>query len=139
MFGLVYVSSAAGQFSKTELIDLLEKSRKNNAALNVTGILLYRDGNIMQVLEGEEETVWSLFGKIERDPRHSGVLILTKGRTEQRQFPDWSMAFRDLDSPEVRELPGYSEFMNTSLTDPEFQSNPGRVHKLLATFRKSMR
>ena len=35
---------------------------------------MYRDGFFIQALEGEEETVMSLYNKIKTDPRHRSVL-----------------------------------------------------------------
>jgi hypothetical protein len=135
---LVYVSSAIVPFSPAELVDLLAKSRENNAKLGISGALLYKDGNFMQVLEGPAEQVQSLYAKIGRDPRHRGVLRLLEGTQPTRQFVDWSMAFRNLNAPEARTMQGYSEFLNTSLTGSEFVSDPTRCQKLLATFKKSM-
>ncbi len=57
MFFLVYVSSATRPFSGEDLRALLETCRKDNAELGVTGMLLYKDGNFMQVLEGDEDAV----------------------------------------------------------------------------------
>ncbi len=57
MFFLVYVSSAVRPFSRVDLDDLLATSRANNARVGITGMLLYKDGNFMQVLEGDEEAV----------------------------------------------------------------------------------
>jgi len=56
----------------------------------------------------------------------------------ERQFPDWSMGFRDLDATDARASPGYSQFLNTPLTDPEFFSDPARCQKLLTTFKRTM-
>lgn len=109
MFYLVYASSATRPFSEADLSDLLETSRENNARLGITGMLLYKDGNFMQVLEGEEETVRALYEKIGTDPRHDGAITLHQSFAQERQFPDWSMGFRNLDSPELRTVPGYSE------------------------------
>ena len=105
----------------------------------ITGMLLYNDGNFMQVLEGEEEGVRDLFGKITRDPRHRGIITLLQEHQRERQFPEWSMGFRDLNSPEVLSTPGYSEFLNTPLTGEEFSSAPPRAQKLLLMFKKHMR
>ncbi len=138
MFYLVYVSSATRPFSGEDLRALLETCRKNNAELGITGMLLYKDGNFMQVLEGDEEAVRGLYARIAADPRHGGEMILQQGFTEGRQFPDWSMGFRDLDSPEVRAEPGYSEFLNTPLTGQEFSGDPSRAQKLLLTFKRTM-
>jgi hypothetical protein len=139
MFFTVYVSSAIKPFSQTELLDLLAQSRDNNTSLGITGMLLYKDGNFMQVLEGEEETVQALIAKIAHDPRHRGMIILLRGPLEERQFPDWSMGFHDLNSAEVLSMPGYNEFLNTPLTGEEFSADPTRCQKLLLMFKKNMR
>lgn len=138
MFYLVYVSSATRPFSEADLSDLLETSRENNAKLGITGMLLYKDGNLMQVLEGEEELVRALYEKIGTDPRHDGAITLHQSFAQERQFPDWSMGFRNLDSPELRTVPGYSEFLNSPLTGGEFSADPSRSQRLLLTFKRTM-
>ena len=138
MFFLVYASSATRPFWRDDLGALLTVSRENNAELGVTGMLLYKGGNFLQVLEGDEETVRSLYEKIRTDPRHGGEITLQQGFVEGRQFADWSMGFRDLDSPEIRATPGYSEFLNTPLTGQEFSGDPSRAQKLLLTFKRTM-
>jgi hypothetical protein len=110
MFYLIYASAAGKLFSKEQLVDLLAKARPNNAALGVTGMLLYKDGSFMQVLEGVEAAVRTLFEKISRDSRHKMISIIHQGNVDERQFPDWSMGFRNLNSPEVQSLPGTMSF-----------------------------
>jgi hypothetical protein len=138
MFFLVYVSSAVTPFTPSELVDLLAQSHENNRQSNVSGMLLYKDGNFMQVLEGEEEVVRALYHKIGLDPRHRGLLTLLQGSLSARQFPEWSMGYRDLNAGDVLNMPGYSEFLNTPLTDPRFASDPTRAQRLLTTFKTSM-
>jgi hypothetical protein len=135
---LVYVSSAVVPFSPQELVQLLASSNLKNEGLGISGMLLYKDGNVMQVLEGEEAAVQGLYATIARDPRHRGVLVLSQGVQDARQFPDWSMAFRDLNSTAVRSLPAYSEFLNTALTGLEFSTDPTRCQRLLTTFKRTM-
>jgi Sensors of blue-light using FAD len=138
MFHLVYVSSASQLFTTPKLQALLDQARQNNTKLDVTGMLLYKDGNFMQVLEGEQEVVTKLAGHIEPDLRHKGVLVLLRGTSESRLFPDWSMGFRDLTDPSVAKTPGYTDFMNTPLTDDKFSQDPSRCMKLLLLFKKNM-
>ena len=102
-------------------------------------MLLYKDGNFMQVLEGDEDTVRALSTKIADDPRHRGLITLLQGPREERQFPDWSMGFCDLASAEVLSIPGYNEFLNTPLTREEFSADPSRSQRLLLTFKENMR
>ena len=72
---------------------LLEHARRNNEKAGVTGMLLYKDGNFMQVLEGEERVVQALSAKIGRDPRHEKMVTLLEGPLAEREFSDWSMGF----------------------------------------------
>jgi len=139
MFSLVYVSTATVPFSKADLQDLLAKSRSNNAALGVTGLLLFADGNFMQILEGEEATVRDLYRSIARDPRHAGTIVLLTERAGERAFGDWSMAFRDLNDPTVREMPGFSTFLNQSPDQSALFRDPTRAQRLLHFFKRSMR
>ncbi|MCX6050857.1 MAG: BLUF domain-containing protein [Chloroflexi bacterium] len=139
MFFIIYVSSAVHPFSKPELLELLAKSRENNTQLGVTGMLLYKGGNIIQVLEGEEAVVHKLYTKIASDARHQGLIPLLQGVQTARQFPEWSMGFYDLNHVDLAAHPGYSEFLNTPLTAGEFSSDPTRCQRLLLLFKQNMR
>jgi hypothetical protein len=137
MFSVTYVSSAVVPFTPSALRALLEKCVSHNRLRDVTGMLLYKDGNFMQVLEGEEKAVRAVHNISAKDPRHRDLLTLLQGETPGRQFPAWSMGFRDLgadlDNPE-----GYSEFLNLPLTGSEFNSDPTKAQQLLLCFKKSM-
>jgi hypothetical protein len=137
MFYLTYVSSATELFSQQQLRDLLAVSIRNNRRIDITGMLLYKDGNFMQTLEGEESVVRQIYDKLQSDTRHHGLITLLSGPLAQRHFPDWSMGFRDLASSSVH-TEGYNEFLNAPLTGSEFADRPSRAQKLLLSFKKSM-
>ena len=134
MFSLTYVSSALRPLSARELRDLLEQCVENNLRRDVTGMLLYKTGHFMQVLEGPERTVRALHEVILKDPRHRGIVTLSEGPLPGRQFANWSMGFKDLgadlDNPE-----GYNEFLDLPLTHSQFRSNPTKAQKLLLLFK----
>jgi hypothetical protein len=132
MYHLIYVSSAVDLFSDAQLQELLKVSRANNSKCDVTGMLLYVDGNFIQVLEGEEEVVTTTHLRIARDPRHHGMLVLLQGEIAQRDFVDWSMGFRKVEADDGRDLPGYSDFLLLK-TDPEKQRSS--VLRLLDHFK----
>ena len=136
---LLYGSTATVPFGKPELLELLDKCRTNNTKLNVTGLLLFKDGQFMQVLEGEEPVVTSLYQRIAQDPRHTGSMVFLQRAVEQRDFADWSMAFRDLRDPELLKVPGYSEFLNLSLADQSLVKDTSKARRLLAVFRTVVR
>lgn len=138
LFCLVYVSSAVRPFSRNELLDLLEQSRANNANLGITGMLLYKDGNFMQAVEGPEEAVRNLKRKIFADHRHHGLITMLQEYRDEREFGEWSMGFKDLSaSASVHMNPSFSEFLNTPLTGSEFADDPQRCQRLLLCFKRS--
>ena len=54
---LLYVSNTAYEFGLDDLDNVLAASRRNNAMLGITGLLLFIDGGFLQILEGEERAV----------------------------------------------------------------------------------
>ena len=107
MFCLVYISTATELFPARELLELLRQSRDHNASLGITGLLLYRKGIFMQALEGEETAVRALYARIGEDPRHHHVSTLLAVPTTGRQFPQWSMGFKNIGEMPVGPVPGY--------------------------------
>ena len=138
MLTLVYVSTATMEFSDTQLVDLLCLCRKRNEAELITGLLLYKDGNFIQALEGPDEAVRSKFSAICRDARHRGIITLLEKPIQERRFADWSMGFRNLNDPGLRDTPGYSEFLNEPFTSDSFRADPSRAMHLLGIFRRNM-
>lgn len=110
MLSIVYASSAVRLFNRAELIELLEASHQANQEHGITGMLLYRGGNFIQVIEGENEAVIQLYENIKADPRHNNIILLSQDPILERQFADWSMGFRNIDQMTRQELEGFSEF-----------------------------
>jgi len=93
MIQLAYVSKATGPMDDDELLALLTKARENNFKRGVGGILLFRDRVFLQVVEGKEADVDATFAKVENDPRHYALKVLSRETTEERLFMDWRMGF----------------------------------------------
>jgi hypothetical protein len=92
MIRLKYVSRMAQGLSEEEINQLSEDAARNNATLDITGVLFTSGGLFVQVLEGPEEDVEELYETIASDPRHRDVLLLDMERNvEERLFPGWSM------------------------------------------------
>lgn len=134
MYRLVYLSAAKTLFSKAELLDLLVKAREKNRRLGLTGLLLYKNGDFLQLLEGEKKAVEELFATIEADPRHTGTTVVIAEECPARLFADWSMGFRDLGDPELLKLPGFSPLMNSAAGLPALRDNPDEAMQLIRFF-----
>jgi hypothetical protein len=92
MISLAYYSSAVGKLTPEELGALLDAAQANNRRLGVTGLLCHYDGSFLQFLEGPEDAVAALYGRIAADPRHTALLMVRRAPIALRAFPDWSMA-----------------------------------------------
>lgn len=139
MYYTVYASCASSPFTQQQLVELLNQSRTNNEKLDITGILLYNRGTFIQLLEGDEDKVKALYAKIDKDPRHKLIFTLMEGHKDERQFPSWSMAFRDLDSPDIQNLPGFNNFINQPLDSVQYNRDPMAAMELLYMFRDVVR
>lgn len=107
VYRVVYVSRCEirpGRFGSTEAIsDILTASRRNNAAAGITGALAFNGEFFAQVLEGERDRVIELVQRVERDARHSNMLIVDEGFVPQRDFGSWAMAY--VEAPGEKEIP----------------------------------
>jgi hypothetical protein len=108
---LVYCSIATHPMKEDDLNAILSTARSRNAEANITGMLLYHDGNFMQALEGPEAAVIALYACIQKDPRHKNVTTLMKRPCVQRQFTEWEMGFRRLSTTSLAAMPGYTTFL----------------------------
>lgn len=130
-YSLAYESRASVPLTAPDLLDLLEHSRENNARSEVTGILLYRHGTFLQVLEGPRDRVDALYATIARDSRHREVSTVLVEDRAGRRFPDWTMGFADVDG-ELGDVDGYNDVLN-SLQGPDGQESE-KFLELLALF-----
>ena len=136
---LVYVSSATHLFAQDELVELLRVARGINAREEVTGLLLYQDGNFIQALEGPDEAVDCIYRKIQTDQRHHQVMTLVRGPIETRIFDGWAMGFRSADEMDDADRRSFSEFLTQPADGAPTEHQEHRVQRLLKSFKRSMR
>ena len=111
LFQLAYKSAASDALTEDGLKEILRQARSNNDDLDVTGLLLYAQGEFFQVLEGPESAVRDLYDTIRQDPRHSHIETLHSTQVAERTFPEWKMALDNL--AVVAEEEGVSPFLQT--------------------------
>ena len=97
LYRLVYISSnkissSPGSFG-AQVEQILSVSRRNNAAVGVTGALIFSSGFFGQVLEGPRTAVEATFERIQQDMRHSDVSLLEFKSAVARTFERWDMAY----------------------------------------------
>lgn len=112
MMQLVYLSSTRWLWTAEDVASILASSLRNNARDNITGILLYRSGSVMQLLEGDDHLVRQLFKVIKRDERHHRITLLFEVPVTERDFAGWSMAYRNLEVEADIPMVGHSRLLD---------------------------
>lgn len=97
IFHLVYISEAVADISYTDIRDILSMGREQNGKVDVTSLLIFRDGYFVQLLEGDETNVRKILSSILLDERNYSLRILSEARSEQRLFGRIPLAFYDGD------------------------------------------
>ena len=112
---LMYASRALATVDQDQLHAILRKSKANNPALGVTGVLCCSGGIFLQVLEGGRSAVNRLYNRIAVDPRHTQVELMSYEEIGERRFAGWAMGQVDMGRLNKALLLKYSE---TATLDP---------------------
>ena len=119
MYRIIYLSSATTKFTSTEIISLLNSSRQRNELNQITGLLLYADGNFLQIIEGEKKAVLKLYSKISIDKRHKNIIKVFDGKVNSRIYPKWSMGFNRIDKEICKTSVNIETFTKDFKDNPE--------------------
>jgi len=134
MLSLMYVSVADGMPDDADLVAILTVACQRNVEFGVTGLLVYRNGRFMQLLEGPDDAVEDRFARIAADSRHTDIQVLGRNAVASRWFPDWSMAFQPSSDGSTQQLPGFSDFFTRNGAASEAGA-PARIRAVLHWFR----
>lgn len=134
MIELVYYSKANSDLTSEDISNILATARKFNVENNITGCLLFHNNEFLQILEGEREVLMGLFASIEKDERHSNIMLLATEDKNERLFSDWSMAFYEFESNEIEK----KLFVSGVQYFSDFYKNPTHVMDLFLTMAKSI-
>jgi hypothetical protein len=74
---------------------ILREATARNGIEGITGLLYTQDDCFLQAIEGPEESVADLLAGLNGDDRHRDITILVDRAIDQREFGDWTMAYRD--------------------------------------------
>lgn len=130
---IIYSSVAKSPFGQEDLLELLGAARRKNTSLNITGMLLHVEGSFLQVIEGNEEDIDTLFEKISHDSRHGNIVTIVRESIARRVFSDWSMGFADIKREDMEQASGWNDFLSNP--NAERALVPGRAQKLLRAFK----
>lgn len=129
---LVYISSAIPDLKHSQIQNLVDTSCHNNDKFQITGLLLFVEGNFMQVLEGSREHVLQLYENIKIDSRHTNLITMLSETITERMFPDWSLAFRTLEPSELESRCNHHSLLDLTTLHEQDASN--KVYILIKSF-----
>ena len=118
-------------FYQEDLDALLVQARAHNESVGITGILLYKNNQFIQFLEGAPEEIEALMENIRRDARHTNVRILIDELTLERQFNEWTMGYQPMKNQSSAVLPGFRDSFADIAQSPDALTT-GRAAKELA-------
>jgi len=109
---ICYISDSLEHECLDKLKALYLKAKANNSKHHITGILIYKNQNFLQVLEGEETIVDETFKRIENDARHKNVFKVINTTIEERIFEDYNFGFTIIDNTRgLNNLHDYLEWL----------------------------
>lgn len=109
MYIIAYISRASDDLSTVQIEEILQYAMRKNSDNDINGILLYKDGNFLQVLEGEKSLIMGLYQKIIEDDRHDNILVLFEEESNEPIFQEYKSKFNLITSS--IELIGFKEYL----------------------------
>lgn len=137
---LVYVSNTLGTLTHKKIRELASESAARNQRIDVTGVMVYGNHHVMQLIEGDLHVVNALFQKIARDKRHHHVTRIAFYPVPQRQFANWSMQLVNLDDHSRLDHERLRDILSRQAAVPthDVTAYARRTEELLEAFRQQL-
>ena len=91
-FTLLYVSDATA--SAGAIASIARQSRMRNRREDITGLLIFDGACFAQLVEGPKTALVSLVERLEVDPRHVCMEVLSFSHSGiKRRFPNWLLGY----------------------------------------------
>ena len=115
-----------------EISDILATARQFNAAQHINGVLYYAEGHFFQCLEGQKSDIDALYAKLEKDPRHTDLKVLSIEPIQQVGFVSWEMKYAQID----QEVRAFLKNHQLGKFDP-YRFSPEMTAELVAVLQKA--
>ena len=83
----------AGESGSEQLIELYNSTRVYNREHDVTGVFLVSGAYLLQILEGDGQTLANLLYRFSRESLSQDVSVVYKTDISQPKFQNWSIRF----------------------------------------------
>ncbi len=140
LYELLYSSSAIEEFNGEDIKLLLEQCYTNNKKYGITGCMIYKKREFIQVIEGEKEYVLDLFRNIKKDKRHTKIKVIWKGETTERSFNDWQMGFYNLNVENKEQIEGFADILKEKISKnlrTNHESTASRLFEVISSYLRA--
>lgn len=114
---IVYISTAS-VLGEHEINAIVASADRNNPPARLTGFLLYNGRNFLQLLEGGEASLLSMYSSLARDRRHAGMSKLVDEPIADRSCPTWNMRWLRLSEDPLARRSELADELPPSLSPP---------------------
>ncbi len=125
---IVFFSTAAVPMSPGDLAALGRECAEVDSHVGITGMLLHKNGDFLQVMEGSKSVICDMFAKVSADPRHTNIRKICDRAITRREFAGQAVSFKNLD-----ELPPGSPYLSP-FSYEAFRDDPDLAVLILAFF-----
>lgn len=94
---LIYASKCDKSLSEFDLIRILYDASGGNARVGVSGVLIHKAGQFLQILEGDRFSINQIFSRIQNDTRHFSLEMIDVSGNSTPLSNDF-MAYRNANS-----------------------------------------
>ncbi|XID75250.1 BLUF domain-containing protein [Alkanindiges sp. WGS2144] len=78
---------------RQDLINILDEAQAHNSNHQIYGVLFYGSDYFFQCLEGKKADIDALYEKLNNDPRHTNLALLSYEEINAPRFKGWSMKY----------------------------------------------
>ncbi len=135
LYEILYTSLSKEKFDAASIQTLLQQCYDNNVVNNITGCMVFKKREFIQVIEGEKEVVLQLFEKIKKDERHSKLKVIWQGKTLERSFEKWLMGFYNFNELDKNAIEGFTDILKEGISKASktgYESVASRLFTLLS-------
>ena len=101
---IIYVSSLNRNLDIGDLKEFSASFQYENKKRDMSGVLVFSQGVVMQYIEGSEKDIDALYKNIAKDVRHSSVIKIGEGYIKNKIFKSWDMRVEKVEINKLLEL-----------------------------------
>lgn len=134
---IIYVSSAIENFSIDDINNLLVFFREDRKKKNLTGLVLYANGNALTMIEGDKDQVEKEFSLMKSYPAHHHIIKIYDKTIPHRYFENYSLGFKVIGNASLKSVDDFNTDGDKEYWDECLLMNDDPIIKIIKDFIKN--